>query len=95
MAVFYIRTRGRDRVTAWTARYAILFIHSRRHFPALNFTQAGKKQAAVFEKGSAESFCDSADFSCKEKGRRVMRFAHNSSLPVLLPILEAKTGIPK
>ena len=71
---------------------ATLPTHPRHHLFNLDFTQAGKKQAAVFEKGSAESCFDSADFNCKEKGRRVMRSAHNSSLPVLLPILEARTG---
>ena len=91
-AVFSLCTDGPRRAVAWTARYTILFIHSGRHFPALNFTEAGKKQVAAFEKGSAESFCDSAGFDCKGKGRRVTHFAHDSSRLVLLPILEAKTG---
>ena len=60
-------------------------------FPGAQFHTSREKQVTAFEKGSAESLFDSAGFDCKGKGSRVMRFAHNSSLPVLLPILEAKT----
>ena len=37
----------------WPAGIAALFVHAKHHFLTLEFTEAGKKQAAVFEIGKA------------------------------------------